>query len=361
MNEDKALLSFSIGPVQDFIAAARTVRDLWSGSYILSWLTAHAGKAVTDGGGEMVFPQVDDNPLYKAVCGPEVSDASLLSCLPNTFIVEIPGGEGEEIARACEQAVRKEWLRIAEKVREHLKEGWNDYPGWDYDWSGQVENFWDIRVAVQPPVSKKECERLQREFHVEVKDEQGSEDWLFHVRMDILGRLAGAQKAIRHYPPHAPEDDTRPKCIQTGAHAQMGPLARGTEDAMSLAREFWKNASSKAHDRWERLQEKDRFGAVALVKRFAWSQYFSERLARRPEAKKVSDTSTTASGGWLSAVKQLTEDSKPLHEKIEENLMKNNDATHWSGNWLYPHTWGIAFDEDSPPPEVQEEIRMALN
>ncbi len=33
-----AFLKFQLGPVQDFIAAARSIRDLWSGSFLLSWL-----------------------------------------------------------------------------------------------------------------------------------------------------------------------------------------------------------------------------------------------------------------------------------------------------------------------------------
>ena len=37
-----AFLAFSLGPVQTFIAAARTVRDLWTGSYVLAWLTWQA-------------------------------------------------------------------------------------------------------------------------------------------------------------------------------------------------------------------------------------------------------------------------------------------------------------------------------
>lgn len=40
-----SLLKFQIGPVQDFIAAARSTRDLWSGSYLLSWLVAAGIKA----------------------------------------------------------------------------------------------------------------------------------------------------------------------------------------------------------------------------------------------------------------------------------------------------------------------------
>ncbi len=36
--QGRAYLSLSLGPVQSFIAAARSVRGLWSGSAILSWL-----------------------------------------------------------------------------------------------------------------------------------------------------------------------------------------------------------------------------------------------------------------------------------------------------------------------------------
>jgi hypothetical protein len=37
---NRTLLKLQIGPVQDFIAQARSTRDLWSGSYLLSWLMA---------------------------------------------------------------------------------------------------------------------------------------------------------------------------------------------------------------------------------------------------------------------------------------------------------------------------------
>ena len=42
-----AFLKFQLGPVQDFIAAARSIRDLWSGSYLLSWLMAAGMKALS--------------------------------------------------------------------------------------------------------------------------------------------------------------------------------------------------------------------------------------------------------------------------------------------------------------------------
>jgi CRISPR-associated protein Cmr2 len=42
-----AFLKVQIGPVQDFIAQARSTRDLWSGSYLLSWLMAAGLKALS--------------------------------------------------------------------------------------------------------------------------------------------------------------------------------------------------------------------------------------------------------------------------------------------------------------------------
>lgn len=66
-NEDlrPRLLLFSIGPVQDFIAAARSTRDLWSGSYLLSYLvsTALATIAKDVGPDQVMFPNLLDQPL----------------------------------------------------------------------------------------------------------------------------------------------------------------------------------------------------------------------------------------------------------------------------------------------------------
>ncbi|MDR1817053.1 MAG: hypothetical protein LBR07_02520, partial [Puniceicoccales bacterium] len=62
------LLRFQIGPVQDFIAAARSTRDLWSGSYLLSWLVAHGVKVArqTTAGAtkvDVIYPAIEKQPL----------------------------------------------------------------------------------------------------------------------------------------------------------------------------------------------------------------------------------------------------------------------------------------------------------
>jgi hypothetical protein len=40
VSSPSALLRVQIASPQEFIAAARSTRDLWSGSYLLSWLIA---------------------------------------------------------------------------------------------------------------------------------------------------------------------------------------------------------------------------------------------------------------------------------------------------------------------------------
>ncbi len=60
-----AFLVFTIGPVQDFINAARSTRDLWSGSYLLSYLIGHVLKriALDFGPDHVLFPNLCDQPI----------------------------------------------------------------------------------------------------------------------------------------------------------------------------------------------------------------------------------------------------------------------------------------------------------
>ena len=55
--ETSWLLQISVGPVQEFIAAARRTRDLWFGSSMLSEISKAAAKAVKDAGAELIFPE----------------------------------------------------------------------------------------------------------------------------------------------------------------------------------------------------------------------------------------------------------------------------------------------------------------
>ncbi|MDP0489461.1 MAG: type III-B CRISPR-associated protein Cas10/Cmr2 [Verrucomicrobiota bacterium JB023] len=64
-SQNPRLLLFSLGPVQPFIASARSTRDLWSGSYLLSYLISTAlGKIARElGPDHVIFPNLIDQPL----------------------------------------------------------------------------------------------------------------------------------------------------------------------------------------------------------------------------------------------------------------------------------------------------------
>lgn len=54
-----ALLKVQIGPVQDFIAQARSTRDLWSGSFLISWMMGQLVLRLKGPAGvELIFPDL---------------------------------------------------------------------------------------------------------------------------------------------------------------------------------------------------------------------------------------------------------------------------------------------------------------
>ncbi len=126
---EAALLTFSLGPVQSFIAAARKTDDLWAGSHLLSRLAWEAMKPLVEslGPDAVVFPRLRGVALADVWlvhdCGlpaslfdqcawrKEAPDANPLfgPALPNRFVALVPASRVKEIVEKCTSAVR-EWL-----------------------------------------------------------------------------------------------------------------------------------------------------------------------------------------------------------------------------------------------------------
>ena len=124
-----ALLAMSFGPVQDFIAAARTTSDLWAGSHLLSRIAWEGLKIIASevGPDAVIFPQLRGVPqvdlwLQNEIGLPEdrfancdwatdKTDANPLfgAALPNKFVAIVPASRAEELARKVTDAVR-EWV-----------------------------------------------------------------------------------------------------------------------------------------------------------------------------------------------------------------------------------------------------------
>lgn len=84
------VLIIHMGPVQEFITAARKCRDLWFGSWVLSELAKAAAAGIVDaiGGGHgletLVFPFVDKRPAL---------DPDTETSVPNKIVARVDGDE----------------------------------------------------------------------------------------------------------------------------------------------------------------------------------------------------------------------------------------------------------------------------
>ncbi len=136
MSEQRSLLLFQMGPVQEFIAQAATPKDLWAGSYLLSSLI-YAGleKLVSlDGMSEadVVFPNLTDGTIKAAL-----DDA--IPTLPNRFLAFVPNGKGPVYAEEVEEAIT---ARLKGYVACNI-------PGFQK----QVEQFLQMTYAILPKPS----------------------------------------------------------------------------------------------------------------------------------------------------------------------------------------------------------------
>jgi CRISPR-associated protein Cas10/Cmr2 subtype III-B len=140
-----AFLLVQIGPVQEFIAQARSTRDLWSGSYLLSWLIAHGIKAITDQVGPdcVLFPALRGQPLFDFLHKESLyeklnmwdklrhsQEQILTPNLPNRFLAIVPAGQAQQLAVAAEKAMAEELKRIGDACASWLKVEDTARPRW---------------------------------------------------------------------------------------------------------------------------------------------------------------------------------------------------------------------------------------
>ena len=128
--QEVALLTVSLGPVQSFIAAARSTSDLWAGSHLLSRLAWECMRPLCEdfGPDAVLFPRLRGIPqvdLWLRDCmklpaelfndcdwqkGATDANPLFSAALPNRFVAVVPASQAQAIAQKCEQAVR-DWLQ----------------------------------------------------------------------------------------------------------------------------------------------------------------------------------------------------------------------------------------------------------
>jgi len=133
-----ALLKLQLGPVQEFIIQSKSTRDLWSGSFLLSWLMAVGLKRLSElaGPDAVIFPNLYGQPLFDFRWKQELwtqirstpdaqppwkdlghhTPSLLTPNLPNVFLALVSADHASPIGQAVEEAIRNEWQAIATAV-----------------------------------------------------------------------------------------------------------------------------------------------------------------------------------------------------------------------------------------------------
>lgn len=263
----EALLSFSLTPVQRFIEAARTVRDLKAGSKLLSHLTWQALSAT---GGKPMFPAVS--------LGGSEPDS-----IPNLFLMRFDSiAEAEDAADAARDAVQDRWVAIADCVRARLAAQWPT--GWDADWDDQINSFWTITTVVMDTADAADvCQKMAGGVPSGMSD--------LGVQFTAISGLLVARKRVRRFV--ADHGAGRHKCSMMGDLEQMGPVGLGAPDA------FWQRAVGTSVSP-AMIREHDRLCAVSLVKRFCHCAPGICGLSRG-----VEETAQVAAGNWWRQAEEL--------------------------------------------------------
>lgn len=359
-----AFLSFALGPVQDFIAAARSVRDLWSGSMLLSWITFQSMMPVIRSCGPtaLIYPSLRGLPwvdkllreefgLGLLICEPPEANLRVPS-LPNRFLAAVPGRLADELARRCEEAGRNAWRRMAEEVRSMIDRGLSALPngqGWSKRWDSQVSDYFSFTTSL---VRRRECceEDLRRLLGKEIApdarrladiipaghrpgyDQRTAGNW--QAMVEYSARLMEAKRMVRHSPSgeKAPKGEMVPrKCSLMGSLEQMGP------GELSQSAEFWEAANSSSFE-GIRIRPGERLCAVSMVKRFIEAAFFRPKLKLEP--KGFGDTATVAAAIWLKRT------------GIDPDQYKG-----WNGQWLHWPRRDFGKGEDSMPEGLWEKLR----
>ena len=121
------LLQISIGPIQDFISAARRTRDLWLGSTMLSEIAKAVALSVKNSGGKLIFPAPKSDD--------DLQENSKLS-VANVILAEFENTNGENLKVVSDKAL----LAAKGRLNSYSAKVWNKMQKWI------VKSRWDIQL-----------------------------------------------------------------------------------------------------------------------------------------------------------------------------------------------------------------------
>jgi CRISPR-associated protein Cmr2 len=308
-----AVLRFTFGPVQAFIAEARRTADLYAGSHILAELARAAARSLQDAGAELVYP------------------ADLGSGdPPNVIVARVPWEDAESLAERAAAALQARWEQLASDALAKLE----SYAPLDdalrAQWRAQTGDVWEIYWAA-------------------ARIEQDDYATAFHRAQAGIAAL----KKTRTFTQRA----------EAGAKDSLGGNRAALAPAGQDPRDFWR--AVRRHPQGGRLVgEHERLDAVSAVKRFAYSEeaYPSvPTIAARPFARLAAERAAPALESYRDAFELLVTafGQRPDRYRRTRHTV---EAFPYDGAFLYESTleWPALVEELGLDPDEAERLRSQV-
>lgn len=274
----QALLLFSFGPVQPFIAAARKTADLWAGSVLLSHLARQALQPVCEecGEGAVIFPALDGST--------DASDTDV--SFPNRFVARVPEEGAEALAHQADRAVHKALQQQVDVALDRV--GISEADGAPYEMAQRqadrfLETYWSILPLQEGDSHARRYQRLEQQL--------------------------GARKALRDF---RPLNEPGYRCDLMPDLAALVPRQDARPGAV---RAFWRE-KAKGQPK-SRLRDGEELSAVALAKRYY--PEFRNETATAAETEAFPSTSSLATADFKADILQAlchNESNPALREAV---------------------------------------------
>lgn len=304
----EAVLIFTFGPVQPFIAEARRTADLFAGSQILVELARAVGQVLARRG-SLVYPSETDKDM------------------PNKLVAVVPWEEVGCIADEARAALTSRWEEIARGSEGELEDLGPVPDGeWRAIWERQTIGYWETYWAAASLEGRTYADAYREADQV----------------------LAGVKRTRVFAPAQEPG-------LKDSLSGRRQALRTQELDAI----EYWGRVSRRVTGAMLRRGGRERLDALGAVKRF-W------RGARKRE---FPSTSTVAAGDFLARARG---ELAPYRETVERLLGKQlyrprPEDREWpyDGDLLYPETLTEkrlldSYGLEHPEPVLLEEAREKL-
>lgn len=367
MDEDSKnqidMVVFSITPVQPFIAKARKLRDYWSGSVLLSYLSFTGITTVMEnlGPDHIVYPSLhnqtlvnswlskkyhlgkylkeEDETLSKLISGTEG-----IAAFPNKFIFLCPHDKAREMAAEIEKSVQEKWIQVSGSVKEKIQKLTGAGEKFSSLWDTQIEDFWKFSWAsakLAELSDKENIEKLvsggivQKEYELLDSFQKNFPAKTARLYTSTHSLVQSVLAAEKNKPSKIKRPQNGIKCPLCGEREVLNDFGfsgkTSAKEYSDSVEKFWEKIA-KSDSENKNIRKNEKLCAVCAVKRFLpiVSKNFAndqilQGVFKSRNGENFPSTTEMAADDFIKKLKQKVPESSEKYNDIINLLHKDED------------------------------------